>query len=157
MPTNSIRPKRERHGQAGRATPEYRAWKAMIQRCSNSKLYGYHCYGGRGIKVCEAWAKSFLRFWEHVGDRPSAEHSLDRYPDKNGDYEPGNVRWATQKQQCGNLRKNVWLSAFGVRLIQSDWAKLIGTSKVAIGRWLRRNQSKNLEDFIAQFIPRRRL
>ena len=86
----------------GKQTPEYNAWAAMKNRCGNKKNKKYHRYGGRGIKVCEEWRNDYLAFLSHVGRRPSENHSLDRYPNRNGNYEPGNVRWATRKEQQAN-------------------------------------------------------
>jgi hypothetical protein len=93
-----------KHGHAvpGRETPEYKAWNSAIQRCTNPNSKSYPHYGGRGIKVCERWRHSFENFFADLGPRPSPTHSLDRYPDRKGDYEPGNVRWATQAQQSEN-------------------------------------------------------
>jgi len=82
---------------------EYAAWAGMISRCENKKNASWHNYGGRGIKVCERWRKSYANFIADVGRRPSERHSLDRI-DVNGDYEPANVRWATTKQQQKNRR-----------------------------------------------------
>lgn len=84
-------------------TPEYRAWNQMIQRCTNKNLRNYSDYGGRGICVHPAWLVSFKEFYDHIGSRPSSAHSLDRI-DNNGNYEPGNVRWATDEQQRDNSR-----------------------------------------------------
>lgn len=78
----------------GRMTPEYRAWVDAKQRCSNTHWAKYHLWGGRGIRVCDAWWTDFAAFYAHVGPRPSPGHSLDRI-DPNGHYEPGNVRCAT--------------------------------------------------------------
>lgn len=86
-----------------RATPEFLCWKNMHDRCINPNHRAYHNYGGRGITVCERWRK-FENFLEDVGPRPTEIHSLDRWPDNNGHYEPGNVRWATPKQQIENRR-----------------------------------------------------
>lgn len=75
----------------------------MIGRCCLASSQQYKNYGGRGIAVCDAWRTDFVAFYEHVGPRPSKEHSLDRI-DVNKDYEPGNVRWATRIVQANNMR-----------------------------------------------------
>lgn len=84
-----------RHGHY--LSPTYVCWKAMRQRCAFPKHQSFHRYGGRGIKVCERW-DDFVVFLADMGERPSMAHSLDRV-DNNGNYEPGNVRWATRRQQ----------------------------------------------------------
>jgi len=93
------RQNRRTHGRHG--TPEYRAWKAMKNRCYNSNLESWHRYGGRGIKVYGPWLTDFEAFFEHIGPRPSPKHSVDRI-DNDGDYAPGNVRWATNKEQAAS-------------------------------------------------------
>jgi hypothetical protein len=92
-------------------TPEYQAWSGMITRCENAKRDDYPLYGGRGIKVCDRWRTSFENFYTDMGPRPSKKHSLDRYPDKNGDYAPNNCRWATREQQARNKRSTVLTEA----------------------------------------------
>jgi hypothetical protein len=72
----------------------------MIARCENPKAQRYERYGGRGIKVCERWRDSFENFLADMGERPSTEYQIDRYPNNDGNYEPGNCRWATSKQQA---------------------------------------------------------
>jgi hypothetical protein len=92
------------HGHTrGGITATYRAWVNMRNRCENPQSTQFAHYGERGIKVCERW-HTYENFLADVGERPSPKHSLDRYPDVNGNYEPGNVRWATQTEQCRNRR-----------------------------------------------------
>lgn len=83
--------------------PEYRAWDHMIYRCTSVNCREYPRYGGRGIKVCDRWLKSFDDFLSDVGPRPSSSHSLDRV-NNDGDYEPSNCRWATKREQANNKR-----------------------------------------------------
>ena len=92
----------ERHDKAG--GPEYRSWRGMKQRCDNPNCDDYKNYGARGIKICERW-KSFKNFYDDMGPRPEPkdQYSLDRI-DNNGNYEPGNCRWATYSQQRQNQR-----------------------------------------------------
>jgi hypothetical protein len=76
----------------------------MIQRCHNPTSAQYAEYGGRGIEVCLRWRQSYANFLADMGYPPTRRHSLDRYPNKNGNYEPTNCRWATPKQQAKNRR-----------------------------------------------------
>lgn len=85
------------------ADPERRVWLNMKRRCLISNDYSYRWYGARGITVCERWSSSYEAFLEDVGRRPNAEYSLDRI-DNDGNYEPGNVRWATKSEQRRNQR-----------------------------------------------------
>jgi hypothetical protein len=94
----------KKHGMRGTST--YHIWTSMKQRCYNEKAINYHNYGGRGIKVCDRWLNSFENFLSDMGERPEGK-SLDRYPDNDGNYEPGNCRWASSKTQCRNRRNNV--------------------------------------------------
>jgi len=92
------------HGQAGAMdTTVYHRWLNMKQRCGNPNNPAWKDYGGRGITVCSRWLNSFEAFYADVGDPPEAGLSLDRI-DNDGDYEPGNVRWATWSQQMQNVR-----------------------------------------------------
>jgi hypothetical protein len=92
-----------KHGMHG--TPEYVSWASMIQRCTNPRTVKYHRYGGRGIKVCEAWLNSFEQFYADMGPRPSEQHSIER-DNTDGHYEPKNCRWATTKEQNNNTSQN---------------------------------------------------
>lgn len=75
----------------------------MKDRCYRKKNKNFILYGGRGIKVCDRWLESFESFLEDMGEKPSRFHSLDRI-NVNGNYEPSNCKWSTQKEQCVNRR-----------------------------------------------------
>ena len=89
-------------GENGKRSKEYRAWSAMIQRCTNPKAHNWRYYGGMGIGVCDAWLHSFAAFLRDVGSAPEGCW-LDRIDNSKG-YEPGNVRWATTAQSARNRR-----------------------------------------------------
>lgn len=93
-------------------THAYRSWRSMNTRCRNQKSPDYGHYGARGIQVCVRW-HTFANFIADMGTPPSARHSLDRYPDKTGNYEPGNVRWATMVEQHRNRTNNFIVSVDG--------------------------------------------
>jgi len=86
--------------------PLYGTWQAMLNRCRNKNYHAYSRYGGRGIEVCDRWKglDGFDNFVDDVGARPSRGHSLDRI-DNDGNYELGNVRWATRIEQMRNTEK----------------------------------------------------
>ncbi len=83
---------------------EKRAWVGMQQRCYNPNSKAYKSYGGKGVTVCQRWRNSFADFLADMGAAPSSDHSVDRI-DPAGNYEPGNVRWATVDVQWGNTRR----------------------------------------------------
>jgi hypothetical protein len=86
-------------------TPEYRSWLGAKKRCFNPNDKGFKNYGGRGIAMCQTWAKSFEEFYRYMGTKPSPTHSLDRI-NNDGNYEPGNCRWATAWEQSFNQRRS---------------------------------------------------
>jgi len=106
----------------GKASPEYTTWVHMIQRCHNSSNKDYKNYGERGIEVCEMWRESFEAFLMMVGKRPFPEATIDRI-DSNGNYEPGNVRWASRAEQNLNMRSNVRLTIDGETKAVSEWSR----------------------------------
>ena len=95
------------HGKS--KTAEFRAFSAAKTRCTNSNIKHWMDYGGRNI---EFLFTSFEQFFAEVGERPSVKHSLDRYPNNDGNYEPGNVRWATKSEQGKNRRRYAALQNF---------------------------------------------
>lgn len=111
------------HG--GRYTKEYYAWQRIRYKCNNPKHRQYKHYGGRGIKVCERWNKSFLSFLEDMGYAPSNDLSIDRL-NNDGDYEPGNCKWRTMTDQCNNTRNNYFITIDGERKTISQWGKSLG-------------------------------
>lgn len=114
--------------------PEYRAWVDMKRRCNNPDFQSYKNYGGRGIKIYNEWLgeNGFENFYEYVGPRPSKEHSLDRYPNNDGNYEPGNVRWATSKEQADNRRTTCKLNYNGTDYSKAELAKLAGLTPMGM-------------------------
>lgn len=133
-----------KHGNKTRlnASPEYISWVQMIQRCYNKKHPSYHNYGGRGIRVCRRWRFSFENYLADVGKRPSPKHSADRYPNNaTGNYEPGNFRWATRREQSRNLRTNRRLEYNGTTLIVADWAAILKVNRSSIDYHLNRKES----------------
>lgn len=121
---SGVRNPHYRHGQVG--TKEYRAWKAMNTRCTNPKQANYKNYGGRGITVAECWRNDFAAFLAHIGPAPSDKHSVDRIKNTIG-YEPGNVRWATRREQSKNSRRVREITFRGETHHLSEWARLLGS------------------------------
>lgn len=97
------RVKDARHDAAIRRGSALNRWRQMMSRCFDPEHGAFHNYGGRGITVCERWC-TFETYYADVGSPPKASLTLDRYPNNDGNYEPGNVRWATPTQQSANRR-----------------------------------------------------
>src|SRR5574343_1607894 len=113
----------------------YDAWAQMKSRCSNPNTHCFAMYGGRGISVCDRWRDSCEAFMSDMGERPSPLHSLDRV-DTDGNYEPGNCRWATNEMQARNRRNNVLLTHDGETMCISAWAERIGIHRKTLEKRL---------------------
>ena len=116
-----------RHGGARAAgnTPEYNTWLGMRSRCDNSYHIEFKRYGARGISVCERW-KTFANFLADMGQRPPG-HSIDRI-NSDGNYEPGNCRWATRIEQARNKRTSKLLTLNGETHHVLEWAERLNLS-----------------------------
>lgn len=142
------------HGEskAGQWTPEYRAWTLMIGRCYNPNSTRFENWGGRGIRVCGEWLHSYPAFLAYVGRKPSPEHSLDRI-DNERDYMPGNVRWASPKEQSLNSRRTRIVHAFGQSMPLRAWADKIGMNMGTL--WTRLDSGMDPEKAMSTPLRRR--
>lgn len=111
------------HGHS--STREHVVWLGMIARCTNKRHSHYAIYGGKGVVVCKRWMDSFTDFIADMGWPPSNKHSIDRI-DNEGNYEPGNCRWATAKQQQRNKTKTVKITKDGVTKSVMEWSEITG-------------------------------
>ena len=134
-----------RHGGAirGKELPEYRIWQNMKRRCGSPTHKHYAFYGGRGIRVCHKWENDFGAFLADVGRRPNPSLTLDRI-DNNRGYEPGNIRWATRKQQSRNARMNRLIEFRGKRMPVIAWSEHLGLSEDCLRGRLKRGWSIEL-------------
>jgi len=130
----------ESHGNLGRP-PEYFVWLGMLSRCYCLGNGSFNDYGGRGIVVCESWRKSFPAFYRDMGQRPTPQHSIDRFPNVNGNYEPGNVRWALPSQQGRNKRSNHLIEFRGKSMCLIEWEEETGIPSHVIRKRLGRGWS----------------
>lgn len=125
---------------------EFSAWQSLIQRCENDNNPGYHNYGGRGIQTCHRWTSGdgdksgFECFLSDMGPRPSAEYSIDRI-NNDGNYEPGNCRWATRQEQHSNRRDNFIVEYCGENVTITEACKRAGVAVKTIKFRLRKGWS----------------
>lgn len=137
-----------KHGYARRGSihPIYSVWATMVQRCTNPRNPDFAFYGGRGITLCERW-REFTYFLADVsaeiGDCPRG-HTLDRI-NNDGGYEPGNIRWATRREQAHNSRRVRWLTANGVRANLDDWMIRLQVPRHVLVKWIR---SKAIQELL---------
>lgn len=118
----------ERHGRSG--TPVYVCWQKMVRRCHDEGDRAYPDYGGRGIRVCDEWRRSFSAFLADVGEKGD-DDTVERV-DVDGHYEPGNVIWLPRAYQNKNKRNNRRIEHGGVTKIAADWAREFGVSAGAL-------------------------
>lgn len=105
-------------------TRVYSIWVAMHQRCYNSNCKKYYRYGGRGIAVCKRW-KSFIKFYEDMGQPDTDKHTLDRI-DNDVHYKKSNCRWATRSEQNLNRKETKWFTYNGITKCMTHWEKEYG-------------------------------
>lgn len=121
-----------RHGYTagGRKSREHNAWSHAKHRCNNSSDPRYATYGARGIRMCEEWSQSFAAFIRDMGPCP-VDCSLDRR-DNDGNYEPGNARWATRAEQTNNRTDSRFVELNGKRLTVAEASQRVGLSQALV-------------------------
>lgn len=142
-----------RHGHAAKSNTSktYRSWRDMLKRCSNPKVPHYNNYGGRGISVCSRWAK-FENFLEDMGEKPFPTAQVDRI-DVNGNYEPENCRWVTNRANANNRRNNVMLTLGEKTQSMAQWSSELNINYAT----LRDRKESGWSDFKALTTPVRYL
>lgn len=138
------------NGATTRHSSEYNSWRKMWDRCTDAKQHGFKNYGGRGITVCARW-KSFKVFLTDMGVKPDPKHTIDRR-DVNGNYEPGNCRWASRSEQYRNTTRTVYVTYQGKRQLLIDVVAGLGISRQAVYGRLKKNWS--LESALATPVKR---
>lgn len=118
-----------KHGDTN--SKEHRIWRGIKERCLNPRNPAFHHYGGRGITLCQQWADSYVAFLTDVGRAPNLTDSIDRI-DVNGPYAPGNVRWATRREQANNRRINRWVVIDKSRFTLAEVCRLYGLSRAQV-------------------------
>lgn len=127
------------HGEsiAGKWTREYQAWASAKQRVKGQTNREY---ASRGIGMCPEWFNSYETFLRDMGRAPGPQYSLDRI-NNNGNYEPGNCRWATRKQQCCNRRNTLLIVFGGICKAAAEWDRMIGFREKTVSQRIERGWS----------------
>lgn len=125
----------------GGIPPEYKIWTGIKSRCFNPSTPAYIRYGGSGITMIREWRDSYEVFFAYVGQRPSPIHSIDRFPNNKGNYEPGNVRWATPIEQANNQCKNIILTLDDEELSIAAWSRKLGINLYTLYQRIERGWS----------------
>ena len=108
----------------------------MLARCYRATDNNFHRYGAKGISVCDQWRNSFENFLSEMGMPPTPRHTLDRFPNKTGNYEPSNCRWADKVEQANNLTSNKLYEHDGKKLTVPAWSRLVGVPEITIKKRL---------------------
>ena len=133
-------PTKHGHSRIGKKTKVYIAWRGIKERCHNPNNPAFQNYGGRGITVCERWRNSFENFLNDMGE-PPPKTSIDRYPNNDGNYEPGNCRWATRSEQNNNTRQCRFLEFDGKVKTIAQWERELGCKKQSVRSRIRKGWS----------------
>jgi hypothetical protein len=128
------------HGETN--TPTWKSWSSMFDRCNQKTHPQYKNYGGKGIKVHPDFY-DYVAFKSHIGERPSKLHTIDRIDNEIG-YQPGNVRWATRKEQATNRKTNIFTIVNGNKVCLSEAARLLKVGKSTISRWVKLGKIKTV-------------
>lgn len=140
------------HGET--RTPTWRTWVSMKNRCYTPSCSIFKHYGGRGIRICDAWRDDFSAFLRDVGPRPSRRHSLGR-PDSSRNYEPGNVFWATRKELNRIHSRSRLVAVEEMTEPMSEWCRLLNIGRTAPAGMAKRlgfPSSSLLASFVTQRI-----
>lgn len=135
---------RSKHGE--HKHPDYLRWRGIKNRCYLPKSTAYHRYGGRGVKMHPPWIDDYQAFASYIRSLPNyglEGVTLDRI-NNDGHYEPGNLRWATWKQQAVNRENNVYLEVFGMKKTLSEWAEFSGLGRTLIDRYYAGDRGERL-------------
>lgn len=124
-------------------TDTYICWAHIKARCYNPKEKSYEKYGGRGIMMCDEWLNDFPRFLADMGERPSKLHTIERI-DVNGNYEPSNCKWATQKEQQNNRSNNNRVEYDGEIMTVAQLSEKIKVKADKIYYYVRKFQTKKI-------------
>lgn len=124
----------------GVAKKEFKAWSAIVNRCTKPRDSAYHHYGGRGITVCDEWRGCYSKFLADMGRAPTPKHSVERIDNDKGYYKE-NCKWATHKEQCRNRRSNRYFTHDDRTKIIGDWAKELRINRGIIGWHLKQGKT----------------
>ena len=142
--------KRTTHGH--RNTKLYKTWTSIKDRCYNPSCPGYVNYGGRGIGMHDEWKNNFMAFYESAMETGYSENlQIDRI-NNDGDYEPGNIRWVTVKQNARNRRTNRFLTINGETKCIAEWAETLGVSVDRISPRLKKYGDEYTANWLMRFI-----